>query len=874
MLGGSLAKRPPCALPRLVPVIELPQQAVPDKPTLDGLEQRWDAVWQAEGIYRFDRTAERAQVFSVDTPPPTVSGSLHMGSVFGYVQTDTLARYQRMRGKAVFYPMGWDDNGLPTERRVENHYGVRCDPSLVHDPDFVPPAKPDPKKRVSCSRPNFVELCLERTEQDEKVFEDLWRQVGLSVDWSLTYVTIGERARRTSQRAFLRNLARGEAYATEAPTLWDVTFQTAVAQAELEDREQPGAYHRYAFRSTAAGGLPVSIETTRPELLPACVALVAHPDDERYQSHFGSTVVSPLFDVEVPVLAHELAQPDKGSGIAMVCTFGDTTDVTWWRALDLPVRNVLERNGRLRAEPPPAIVSEGGRAAYAELAGKTVKQAQARIVELLREAGELDGEPRPITHAVKFFEKGDRPLEVVTSRQWYIRNGGRDRDLREVLLHRGKDLDWHPGWMQSRYDSWVEGLNGDWLISRQRFFGVPLPLWYPISADGSIDHESPIVPAESSLPIDPSSDVPPGFTAEQRGAPGGFVGDPDVMDTWATSSLTPQIACGWEDDPDLFSRTFPMDVRPQGPEIIRTWLFSTLLRSHFEHDRLPWSDTSINGWILDPDRKKMSKSKGNVVTPADVLQRHGSDAVRYWAACARPGTDTALDEGQMKVGRRLAVKLLNASKFALTFPAAAPGPVTEPVDRALLARLAAVVEEASSAFDGYDYARALERTEAFFWLFCDDYIELVKTRAYAEGADDSAGADSARRALRLALSVLLRLFAPVLPFTTEEVWSWWQRGSVHAQSWPEAASLRESGGATGDPALLTVAGEVLGQIRKAKSNAKVSMRAPVARLEVRAERDRAAYVRQVDADLRGAGVVTDLVVLEVEGNEGVDVTLA
>ncbi|MBW3648494.1 MAG: valine--tRNA ligase, partial [Actinobacteria bacterium] len=432
----------------------------------------------------------------------------------------------------------------------------------------------------------------------------------------------------------------------------------------------------------------------------------------------------------------------------------------------------------------------------------------------------------------------------------------------------------HPGWMQSRYDSWVEGLNGDWLVSRQRFFGVPFPLWYPVRPDGSIDQDAPIVPPESSLPIDPSSDVPSGFSAEQRGAPGGFVGDPDVMDTWATSSLTPQIACGWEDDPDLFARTFPMDVRPQGPEIIRTWLFSTLLRSHLEHDRLPWSDTSINGWILDPDRKKMSKSKGNVVTPAEVLQRHGSDAVRYWAASARPGTDTALDEGQMKVGRRLAVKLLNASKFALAFPEAGPGPVTEPVDRALLARLASVVEEATAAFDGYDYARALERTEAFFWPFCDDYIELVKTRAYAEGAADSRGADSARRALRLALSVLLRLFAPVLPFTTEEVWSWWQPGSVHAQSWPEAAQLHEAGGATGDPALLMVAGEVLGQIRKAKSSAKVSMRAPVERLEVRAGRERTTYVRQVETDLRGAGVVTDLVVSEVEGDEGVEVTLA
>ncbi len=828
---------------------------MPDKPTLEGLEQRWDQAWTAQGTYAFDRTAERAQVFSIDTPPPTVSGSLHMGSVFGYVQTDSLARYQRMRGKAVFYPMGWDDNGLPTERRVENHYGVRCDPSLTYDPAFTPPEKVDAKTRVSCSRPNFVELCLELTGADEKVFEDVWRRVGLSVDWALTYATIGKPSQRTSQRMFLRNLARGEAYATEAPTLWDVTFQTAVAQAELEDREQPGAYHRYPFTSTVDGA-KVFIETTRPELLPACVALVAHPDDERYQPLFGTTVTSPLFGVEVPVHAHELAVPDKGSGIAMICTFGDTTDVTWWRELDLPVRNILERNGRLRADAPDGITSDAGLAAYAELAGKTVKQAQVRIVELLREADELDGEPRPITHPVKFYEKGDRPLEVVTSRQWYLRNGGRDVDLRGELLSRGAALDWHPAWMQSRYDSWVEGLNGDWLISRQRFFGVPFPLWYPVSEAGSVDYTRPIVPAEASLPVDPSSDVPPGFTAEQRGVPGGFVGDPDIMDTWATSSLTPQIACGWADDPDLFARTFPMDLRPQGPEIIRTWLFSTVVRAHLEHGELPWSDTSINGWILDPDRKKMSKSKGNVVTPTDVLQTHGSDAVRYWACAARPGTDTALDEGQMKVGRRLAVKLLNASKFALGFPQAAPGPVSEAVDRALLARLAVVVDEATRAFDGFDYARALERTESFFWLFCDDYIELVKGRAYGEGGETPEQTASACRTLRIALDTMLRLFAPFLPFATEEVWSWWQDGSVHRAPWPDAAALHEQAAVDAvTPDCLEVASQVLQVVRRSKSEAKVSMRTPVTTLTLTAPTTTQALFDAVEADLRNAGVV-------------------
>ena len=843
---------------------------MPERPTLDGLEATWSAAWQEQGTYAFDRSADQARVYAIDTPPPTVSGSLHVGHVFSYTHTDLIARYQRMTGKAVFYPMGWDDNGLPTERRVQHYYGVRCDPSQPYDPAYAPPTGSGALKKgtpqVSISRRNFVELCHRLSLEDEKVFEALFRRLGLSVDWQHTYETIGDRARRAAQRAFLRNLARGEAYATEAPTLWDVDFRTAVAQAELADREMPGAYHRIGFGRP--GGEPVYIETTRPELLPACVALVAHPDDERYQALFGSTVTTPLFGVQVPVLAHQLADPAKGSGIAMICTFGDTTDVIWWRELDLPVRSIVGRDGRLVATAPAGVAA----GPYAEVAGKTVKQAQARIVELLAIAGDLVGEPKAITHPVKFYERGDRPLEIVTSRQWYLRNGGRDGDLREALLGRGKELVWHPGFMKYRYDNWVGGLNGDWLISRQRFFGVPFPLWYRLDSAGERLYDAPLLPAERDLPVDPTSDVPAGFTAEQRDQPGGFTADPDVMDTWATSSLSPQIAGGWEDDPELFALVFPFDLRPQGHEIIRTWLFSTVVRSHLEHDSVPWTDAALSGWILDPDRKKMSKSVGNVVTPLGLLEQHGSDAVRYWAANGRLGTDTAFDEGQMKVGRRLAVKLLNASKFALAFPEAAPGPVTELVDRALLARLATVVDEATGAFEAYDYTRALERTEAFFWSFCDDYIELVKTRAYAGGA----AAESASRTLRLALDVLLRLFAPVLPFATEEVWSWWRPGSVHSQSWPDAQVLRDVGGEGGDPALLTVAGEVLSQIRKEKSTNKVSMRAEVDRVEVRAVPERAARVRQAEADLRGAGVAACFEVVEVAdaAAEGVDVTLA
>jgi len=844
---------------------------LPDKPSIDGIEQRWVEAWDSDGTYLFDRTRPRDEVYSIDTPPPTVSGSLHVGHVFSYTHTDCIARYKRMRGFSVFYPMGWDDNGLPTERRVQNYFGVRCDPSLPYDPAFEPPAEPDPKQQVPISRRNFVELCERLTVEDEVVFEELWRRLGLSIDWTQTYQTIDDNARAVSQRAFLRNLARGEAYQAEAPTLWDVTFRTAVAQAELEDRERPGAYHRIGFARTD-GGDPVYIETTRPELIPACVALVAHPDDERYQPLFGSTVSTPIFGVEVPVVAHALADPEKGSGIAMICTFGDLTDVTWWRELQLPTRPIIGWDGRILPETPAWIETPGAQAAYAQLAGKTAHSAKEAIVEMLRESGEMVGEPREITHAVKFFEKGDRPLEIVTTRQWYLTNGGRGPELREQLLERGRELHWHPAHMQVRYENWVEGLNGDWLISRQRFFGVPLPLWYPLDAEGNPVYDSPLIPDDADLPIDPSSDAPAGYAEDQRGKPGGFIGDPDVMDTWATSSLSPQIAGGWSRDEDLWSRVFPMDLRPQAHEIIRTWLFSTVVRSHLEFDRLPWSDAAISGWILDPDRKKMSKSKGNVVTPMGLLDEHGSDAVRYWAASGRPGTDTAFDVGQMKIGRRLAIKILNASKFVLAFePVADASAVTAPLDRAMLADLAETVRQSTAAFEDYNYTRALELAETFFWAFTDDYVELVKDRAY--GGQGAEGAASAKAALAIALDVQLRLFAPFLPFVTEEVWSWWQEGSVHRSTWPSADEIAAVA-ADGDRALVADMAVALSGVRKAKSEAKASMKADVARAVISGPQVSLDRILTAQGDLAAAGRIAELSLEPGAEAIAVDVTLA
>ncbi len=848
---------------------------VPEKPALEGLEASLAARWEREGTYRFDRAKSRAEIFSIDTPPPTVSGSLHVGHVFSFTHTDLIARFQRMRGKEVFYPMGWDDNGLPTERRVQNYFGVRCDPSLPYDPAFTPPEKPD-KQPISVSRPNFIELCLKLTVADEKVFEDLWRTLGLSVDWSMTYTTIGRDAQRVSQIMFLRHLAKQLAYQVEAPTLWDVDFRTAVAQAELEDREQPGAYHRIHFyREQGSGsgvrGEPIAIETTRPELIPACVALVAHPDDARYQHLFDTYVTTPLFGVRVPVKAHALADPEKGSGIAMICTFGDTTDVIWWRELKLAVRAIVQANGTLG----PVSWGQSGwesadaaraQAAYDQLAGLSAKKAQVKIVELLKESGDLQGEPKPITHNVKFYEKGDRPLEIITSRQWFIKT----IDHRDAFIARGQEISWHPEYMRARFENWVQGLNGDWCISRQRFFGVPFPVWYPILDTGAIDYANAIVPAESRLPIDPSTDVPDGYAADQRGKPGGFAGDPDVMDTWATSSVTPQLVTGWEADTDLFAKTFPMDLRPQAHDIIRTWLFSSVVRAEFENESVPWRNASISGFVLDPDRKKMSKSKGNVVTPLALLQEHGSDGVRYWAARGGPGVDTAFDPGQMKIGRKLAMKVLNVSKFVLAGEQP-DGPVTEALDRGMLQNLAALADDATSELEQYEYARALAKLETFFWDFCDNYIEAAKSRRYGDFGAEAAG--SAATAMRLALSVLLRLLAPYLSFVTEEVWSWTNRGSIHRARWPTRAELIDVSGAdeSAQRAVLHLT-EALNAIRKGKADQKVSIGTPVQQVVYRASADAIACLTLLERDLKAAARAETLVLAAAE-EASVEITL-
>ena len=832
------------------------------------VEQRWIQEWQKDGTYRWDPDRPRAESFIIDTPPPTVSGSLHVGHVFSYTQTDLIARYKRMRGLNVFYPIGWDDNGLPTERRVENYFSIRCDPGLPYDPEWRPEkprGKDSPVKLVS--RRNFIEACAVVTEEDEKAFEGLWRRLGLSFDWSLQYATISSRSIRISQYSFLDLIKKGEIYSTEAPFFWDIDDQTAVAQAEMEDREVPGAFHDLRFEVEDGGHFIIS--TTRPELLAACIAVVAHPNDERYKSLFGKKAITPLFHSAVPICPSVHADPEKGSGILMVCTFGDMMDVAWWKQSRLPIRLIIDRSGRLLdvrfGEPPfESRNPEKANEAYRQLAGLRIRQAQKKIVELLSVEGSaadgfnraLQGDPRPITHPVKFYERGRNALEIVTTRQWFIRV----LDHKEELLEQGRKVKWHPSFMLSRYENWVEGLNQDWCISRQRFFGVPFPVWYPIDENGIVQYNSPIVPKEDALPVDPLSLAPEGYTEAQRGQPGGFEGDRDVMDTWATSGLTPQLVSLWGIDPERHRKVFPADMRPQAHEIIRTWAFATIAKSWLHERTIPWQNAVISGWILDPDRKKMSKSKGNVVTPQHLIEEHSADGVRYWAARARLGADTAFDPGIFKIGQKLVTKLFNASRFVLSHfdrlgidPGSIDtGAISQELDCALVAEMRSVIDEATSAFEKFDYASALQRIEEMFWSFCDNYLELVKKRSYLE--QDSDDRRSAMSTLGWSLRTFIRLFAPFLPYVTEELWSAaFSTGSsagesVHRSRWPEASEVENVRRPAHTQSWKLIV-EVISQIRGVKTLAQKSLKWPVSSVLIEGKGERIAAISSLLPDL-------------------------
>lgn len=828
-----------------------------------GVEQRCMKFWNENKVYSYDKNISRSNTYVVDTPPPTVSGSLHIGHIMSYTQTDIKVRWQRMNGKNIFYPIGWDDNGLPTERRVQNYYGILCDADLPYDENFVPQHVEDVKELRHVSRRNFIETCNILTRDDEKVFEDIFRRIGHSYDWDLMYSTISPKAIKVSQKAFLELVHKGFCKIVEAPTMWDVDFHSAVAQAEIEDRETAGFFHDIKFTVKDEEGEFFKIATTRPEFLPACIAVVAHPDDERYKKFFGKTAIVPLFNIPVPIVPSEHADPEKGTGIMMVCTFGDAADVMWWKQSGLPIKQIVGKDGCLLPVEYGtgnfvSLDAEKAKYYYDKISGLPVKKARAQIVEFLRESGDLMAEPRPLTHPVKFYEKGVRPLEFVTSRQWFVDV----LRIKQDLIEQGRKIKWYPAHMQSRYEAWVNGLNQDWCISRQRFFGVPFPVWYHIDKNGIVDYSRPIYPDVERLPIDPMIDVPDGFEESQRGMPNGFVGEKDIMDTWATSSMTPQIAM--EFAPEGNDISLPFDVRPQAHDIIRTWAFYTIMKAFALENEIPWKEAHISGFVLDPDRKKMSKSKGNVTTPMNLIEKYSADAVRYWAGRARLGIDATFEEKVMDQGKKLCNKFFNASKFVLNIVAQSGVNLSEDyvdnikdaIDCSWIEKMMEAVKTSRSLFELNDYSGALETTEKLFWDFCDNYLEIVKGRAY------STENKSAVSSLMLSIDLFCLMFAPFLVFITEEVYQarpWGnENGSIHLCQYPMAKSFAESCD------LYNLAVSIVEKVRKAKSEQQKSVKTPVTLMVICGKNQDVKRVSLIQNDLKNVLNITQDITYHIQ----------
>jgi valyl-tRNA synthetase len=787
-------------------------------------ETRWIDAWEAQGVYRWDPKIARDASYVIDTPPPTVSGFLHIGHVFSYTQTDFIARFQRLRGMNVFYPMGFDDNGLPTERLVEKLKNVRA---------------------VDMQREEFVALCHDVVQESENEFRALFKRIALSVDWTTEYQTISPLAWKISQMSLLDLFEKNHLERKPQPTLWDPADRTALAQAEVVEKEVQGVIYTLPFERE--NGTAIEIATTRPELLAACVALLCHPEDPRAGDLVGSTVYSPLFGVPVPVLADEKVDPTKGTGVVMCCTFGDLTDIEWWRTHSLPLRDIVGKDGRIfgleriGSEGWPTRDAAGAAEAARYITGLNVRKAREAIVTLLREKELIRGE-QSVVQMVPSAERSGAPLEILVTAQWFVKL----LDKKEALIAKGRAMDWYPAFMEQRFEDWVSNLKWDWCISRQRFFGVPLPFWYSKRA-GEVGKV--LVPHVDDLPVNPLVSAPRGYTMDE------VEPDPDVMDTWATSSVSPQInAQGITPeknlDPARYQALFPADLRPQAHEIIRTWAFYTVAKALLHTDQTPFATMALSGWCLANDNTKMSKSKGNIVQPQKLLNQYGTDVVRYWTATARLGRDTAFSEDVLKVGKRLVTKLTNAAKFVALhiaavegegLPAAAnimDGRITHQLDLWLISRLSQVIEQVTNHFMAYDYTDALEITERFFFSdFCDNYLELVKGRVYGEIGSE---ADKLSGQLTLAhgLFAILRLFAPFLPFTTEQIFSdvfpktTKLRGSIHqkgfwpkADNWPRDALALKEGAACLD---------ILAIVRAAKTAKGVSIKAPIEYLGIHA----------------------------------------
>ena len=808
-------------------------------------EKFWRDIWEDKGIYKRLKGKSRSASFVIDSPPPTVSGSLHVGHIFSYTHQDIIARYKRMRNFNVIYPMGWDDNGLPTERRVQNIFGVRIDNNIpyIKDLDIYKRKKELGLKNddsLVINRQNFIEMCHKVTKKDEIVFKDLFRRMGYSIDWQDEYATIDNKSRYIAQSSFIDLFNKKHVYQSNAPTMWDVDFQTAVAQAEIEDREIKGAYHDLRF-GIEDSKQDLIISTTRPELLAACVGITAHPDDKRYKDLFGKKAISPVFFAPIPIFPSELVDKEKGTGILMVCTFGDQTDVIWWRENDLPLRQVFgsdgkildirfsddkEKNGWVSLNQKLANINAR------KIFDKNLNESKKIIIDLLKDPKNsstgkipLISDPKNILHPVRFYEKGESPIEYLSTRQWFVQI----LDKKDKLLEMGDKINWHPDYMSKRFSNWTENLSLDWCISRQRFFGVPIPVWYRLDENKTIDFDNVILPNIKDLPIDPVIDTPPGFTENQRNKPKGFIGEQDVFDTWFTSSMSPQIVSNWGiKNKEEMDKLFPMDIRPQSHEIIRTWAFYTIVKSLLHHNSIPWKNVVISGWILDPDRKKMSKSRGNVITPINTIEQFGSDAVRYWAGSARLGTDTTYDESVFLIGNKLVTKLYNAAKFVLSHDSSETNDINE-LDASFLQDLQKLIDEVTNCYDKFEFAQALQLSEEFFWnIYTDNYIELVKKRVFNSEGEEKK---SAVTTLRIALSVLLRIYAPVLPSITEEIWSWCfaketNTNSIHQSNWPNVLEFKMFNPPENKDSL-DVAIKTIRAIRKTKTANAIGLGKPV-----------------------------------------------
>jgi valyl-tRNA synthetase len=789
----------------------------PKKYKFDESEKKWQIFWQENAIYHWSKSEARENSFIVDTPPPGVSGQLHIGHVYSYTHTDFIVRHRRMKGKNVFYPMGFDDNGLPTERLVEKEKNIRAN---------------------SVSRKEFINICNEVIAKEETKFRALFNRIALSVDWNLEYQTINPLSCKISQMSFLDLIEKGQIYRDSQPMLWDSVDQTALAQAEIEDREKVTFMNDILF--SLENDDKITIATTRPELLPACVSVFFHPEDKRYNYLEGQFAFTPLFNVKVPLIADDMVDPEKGTGLVMCCTFGDQTDIAWWRKHKLPTNIIISKQGRIENIQFDNSCANKIKAEQfaAQLTGLTVTAARSKIIELLKKEGLLVKQVQKL-QTVKCAERSGAPLEILTTPQWFIKT----IIHKEALLKKSDELNWYPKFMKIKLDRWIEGIGMDWCISRQRYFGVPFPVWYSKRAG---EEGKPIFAKNHQLPVDPLVDLPEGYNKEE------VIPDYDVMDTWATSSVSPQlnsrgVSNNHMVDENRYKKLFPADLRPQAHEILRTWAFYTMLKAYLHENTLPWKDIMVSGWCLAQDKSKMSKSKGNVLIPEILLEAHGSDVIRYWCASSKLGTDTAYSEDVINNGKRLVNKLWNAAKFASThFDKISDSDkalslcevkhkITRDFDKYLVNQVVDLVDYADQELTNYEYATAIDKTEKFFWaLFCDNYLEITKTRAYNENGEDDEGALSTHLTLYHTLKTLLQLFAPIVPHITEELFHILYAKdiseSIHMRgSWP---NIREAKFTDIDETKSEDLLEILELVRKIKAQDNLSIKSPISYIEI------------------------------------------